>query len=517
MCLLPLFHSQALSAREPEQQQTWNINFKDSDIHEVIKFVADVTGKTIIIDPRVKGQVKVISAEPMTSGALYNLFLSVLEIQGFTAIEVGDTVRILPRKDARTSAVPVQPQNPLGDDAYITEVVQLSNAEAANRAKSEFLANMSHEIRTPLNAILGFTDILRRGYGRSNQDPRKHLNTIHSSGKHLLELINDILDLSKVEAGRLEVERIACAPHLVVQEVIQVLFSKAHEKDISLSIEADGPIPASIHSDPSRLRQVVTNLVGNAIKFTENGGVKVVLGLVPGEQTKLRIDVCDSGIGMSPEQMNRIFDPFSQADSSVTRRFGGTGLGLTISRRFAQALGGEISVQSEQGKGSVFSVTVDTGPLEGVEFLSPEAINSFEEQVVDQEANWRFESGRVLVVDDGAENRELVSVVLEQTGLTVEGAENGKVGAEMALANQYDLILMDCDMPEMDGYEATHKIREVERSCNSQNPIKIVALTAHALSDFKQKALDAGMNDHLAKPINTKIIINFFHRHYSGH
>jgi signal transduction histidine kinase len=223
-------------------------------------------------------------------------------------------------------------------------------AEAANQAKSDFLANMSHEIRTPMNAILGFTEILRRGYGKGERDWSKYLNTIHSSGKHLLELINDILDLSKVEAGRLEVECIRCAPHLIVREVAQVLAVKAREKSISLDFEIDGAIPETILSDPARLRQTVTNLVGNAIKFTDKGGVSVIMSLPAEMPPQLSIAVKDSGIGMPAEKLGTIFDPFMQADNSVTRQFGGTGLGLSISRRFAQALGGGISVDSELGK-----------------------------------------------------------------------------------------------------------------------------------------------------------------------
>jgi len=370
------------------------------------------------------------------------------------------------------------------------------DAEAANLAKSEFLANMSHEIRTPMNAILGFTDILRRGYGTSRQDPTKYLNTIHSSGQHLLGLINDILDLSKVEAGRMEVERMPCAPHAIVREVLRVLAVKAKEKGISLSFEAENALPKSIISDPSRLRQIVTNLVGNAIKFTSAGEVKVVLSLISERPTKLRIDVVDTGIGMSQTHMTRIFDPFSQADSSVTRRFGGTGLGLTISRRFAEALGGGISVQSEEGRGSVFSITLDTGSLDGIELLSPDEIYAHEELGCDQHATWQFQSKRVLVVDDGTENRELVSLVLEEAGIEVEEAENGKVGSDMAMERNYDLILMDMQMPVMNGYVATRRLREHGLK------LPIFALTANAMKGFEQKCMEAGCTGFLTKPID---------------
>ncbi|MCA9216691.1 MAG: response regulator [Planctomycetales bacterium] len=374
-------------------------------------------------------------------------------------------------------------------------------AEEANQAKSKFLANMSHEIRTPMNAVLGFTEILRRGYGVTAQDARKHLNTIHSSGKHLLELINDILDLSKVEADRLEVERIKCAPHAIVRDVVQVLAVKANEKNISLSFEAAGELPETISSDPSRLRQIVTNLIGNAIKFTESGGVKVILGFVQSQHPQLRIDVCDSGVGMSQEQMAKVFDPFSQADSSVTRRFGGTGLGLTISKKFAEALGGDITVTSEQGKGSVFTVLIDTGPLDGVAFVTPDDIDSYERQDSGKHTTWRFNSGRVLVVDDGVENRELVNLVLRDTGLTIDQAENGKIATEMALAAKYDLILMDMQMPVMDGYTATRILRE------NGLKIPIYALTANAMKGFEKECFEAGCTGFLTKPIDIDLLL----------
>jgi PAS domain S-box-containing protein len=375
-------------------------------------------------------------------------------------------------------------------------------AEAANQAKSAFLANMSHEIRTPMNAILGFTDILRRGYGKSERDWSKYLHTIHSSGKYLLELINDILDLSKVEAGRLEVECIRCAPHLIVREVVQVLAVKAREKSIALDFEIDGAIPETILSDPARLRQTVTNLVGNAIKFTDEGEVSVVMSLTSGAQPQLSIAVKDSGIGMPAEKLDTIFDPFTQADTSVTRQFGGTGLGLAISRRFAQALGGDISVHSELGKGSIFTVTVDVGPLDGIPQLEPQQVLTVsEEPVSDRQARWQFPPARVLVIDDGDENQELLSLVLEEAGLQVEGAENGEVGVRKALQEAFDVILMDIQMPVMDGYTATRQLRQH----GLQTPI--IALTAHAMRGFEQDILAAGCSRYLTKPIDIDSLI----------
>ncbi len=377
-------------------------------------------------------------------------------------------------------------------------------AEEANRAKSIFLANMSHEIRTPMNAILGFTEVLKRGFGNSGQDSRKYLETIHSSGRHLLALINDILDLSKVEAGRLEVEKLACDPYAIVRETVQIFQVKAREKGITLGFEVENPVPAKILTDPARLRQIVTNLVGNSLKFTDQGGVKVVARFIDSqERPQLALDVVDTGIGMTEEQQQKIFDPFVQADNSITRRFGGTGLGLSISLRFARALGGELRVRSAPGEGSVFTLILDTGPLQGVPLLQPEAVLSGDEVTAGTEhARWRFAPSRVLVVDDGDENRELVKLVLEEVGLVVDTADNGRSGADKALAGRYDMILMDVQMPVMDGYSAVRLLREKGLE------LPILALTAHAMNGIEQKCLDAGFTAVLTKPIDIDGLID---------
>jgi PAS domain S-box-containing protein len=372
------------------------------------------------------------------------------------------------------------------------------DAEAANRAKSDFLANMSHEIRTPMNAILGFTELLRRGYHRSEGEMRKHLDTIHSSGKHLLELINDILDLAKVESGRLEVESVGCAPHALVREVVDVLNVRAQEKGAYLRFECAGQIPESVQTDPVRLRQIVTNLIGNAIKFTEKGGVTVLLGLRDeGAGVRLAIDVVDTGIGIPADKLESVFEPFTQAESSTTRKYGGTGLGLTISRRFARAMGGDIAVASEMGKGSVFMVRIDPGSLQGVRMLAPEEAMATTAQAAAVEGeSWVFSRGRVLVVDDGAENRELVRLVLEEAGLQVAEADNGKIGAEKALSEVFDVVLMDVQMPVMDGTAATKLLR----SRGVKTPI--FALTANAMKGFEAELDDAGFTGHMTKPVD---------------
>jgi len=371
-------------------------------------------------------------------------------------------------------------------------------ADAANRAKSDFLANMSHEIRTPMNAILGFTDLLRRGYHKTEAEMTKHLNTIHSSGKHLLELINDVLDLAKVESGRMELERAACAPHAIIRDVIEILSVRAQEKGIWLRFECAGRIPESVLTDASRVRQIVTNLVGNALKFTETGGVTVMVGLRSrGSTPVLSIDVVDTGIGIPADRLEAVFEPFTQAESSTTRRFGGTGLGLTISRRFARGLGGDIVARSEIGKGSVFAVTLDPGPLAGVRMLSPEEATARPAQATaDANTVWEFPRAKVLVVDDGEANRELVRLVLEEVGLRISDAENGQVGMEMALKERFDVILMDMQMPVMDGFTATGALRQ------AGSKVPIIALTANAMKGFEQEVLAAGCTGYLTKPVD---------------
>jgi PAS domain S-box-containing protein len=376
-------------------------------------------------------------------------------------------------------------------------------AQAANRAKSDFLANMSHEIRTPMNAILGFADLLRRGYHKNDGELRRHLNTIHSSGKHLLDLINDILDLAKVESGRLELERVPCSVHAVVREVVEILGLRAKEKNLWLRFECAGPVPETVSTDPTRVRQMITNLVGNALKFTETGGITVALGLdESGPAPLFAIEVADTGIGIPAERLEAIFEPFTQAESSTTRRFGGTGLGLTISRKFARGLGGDIVARSVMGSGSVFRVTLDPGPLAGVRMLSPEeATTAAEGEALAAPAVWRFPPARVLVVDDGDANRELIRLFLEPTGLRVTGAENGQVAVDLATREPFDAILMDMEMPVMDGFTATRKLREL----GVQLPI--FALTANAMQGFERKVIAAGCTGYLTKPVDIDTLL----------
>ena len=383
-------------------------------------------------------------------------------------------------------------------------------AESANRAKSDFLANMSHEIRTPMNAIMGFSDILRRGYERDESERREYLDTIHSSGEHLLELINDILDLSKVESGRLKVELQHCSIHQVIKDVTSVLGKRAHEKGLRIVYEPQ-ELPETILTDPGRVRQILTNLLGNAIKFTAEGEVGIAVSLQPeGEKPQLAIDVSDTGIGMTSEQADTIFDPFMQADASITRRFGGTGLGLSISRRLARALGGDILVDSAPGQGSTFRVLIDTGPLDGVAIFCPQDAPEEASAVADR-PQLVLPPARLLLVDDGEANRRLLSVVMERAGLVVDCAENGQVAVQMATATDYDAILMDMQMPVMDGFTAATTLR------NQGQTLPIIALTADAMLGAEEKCRAAGCSGFFTKPVNIDQLLGYLAELLRGH
>jgi signal transduction histidine kinase/AmiR/NasT family two-component response regulator/HPt (histidine-containing phosphotransfer) domain-containing protein len=377
-------------------------------------------------------------------------------------------------------------------------------AEAANRAKSQFLANMSHEIRTPLNAVLGFTDLLQMG--GDDGDPAKrqeYLGLIHTSGEHLLGLINDILDLSKIESGKLEFERVPCSPQQVLADVVSVLRVRANEKGIALEYAWEGGVPQAVQTDPQRLRQLLVNLVGNAIKFTAEGSVRVIGRMVDGQHRMLlAFDVIDTGVGIPQEKFESIFDPFVQADNSVTRKFGGTGLGLAICRRIVQAMGGTLTVESEVGKGTTFTATVEVGQSE----QAPLAAASESDIITAAQPKThptipQVLHGRVLVVEDGDTNRKLIDLILRRAGLEVVTAENGKLGVDSALAGRFDLILMDMQMPVMDGYTAARTLRD----CGMELPI--IALTAHAMSGDEQKCRAAGCSGFMTKPIHADLLL----------
>ncbi|MFH1265981.1 MAG: ATP-binding protein, partial [Planctomycetota bacterium] len=391
-----------------------------------------------------------------------------------------------------------------------------SRAEAATHAKSSFLANMSHEIRTPMTAILGFTDILLDKL--EEPEALEAAEIVKRNGQHLLELINDILDISKIEAGKMEFEKIRWSPRQVVAEVVSLLHVRADARGLALVDEYEGPLPETIVTDPTRLQQILINVVGNAIKFTETGGVRIVMSLADGDggEPKLRFDVIDTGIGIPKEQIDEVFEAFSQADGSVTRQYGGTGLGLAISRQLARKLGGDVTAASEPGKGSTFTVTVATGPLREVplvEYATEAALGS-EEPNARAAKDERELRCRVLLAEDIPDNQRLIAAVLREAGAEVAIAQDGQRAVEKALAAQpgrgriysdpaepFDVILMDMQMPILDGYEATRRLREQGYA----GPI--IALTAHAMRGDRRKCLDAGCDDYLTKPIRPEKLV----------
>ena len=393
-------------------------------------------------------------------------------------------------------------------------------AQAACVSKTEFLANISHEIRTPMTAILGFAETLLDTPDADfvSADRRDAIETIRRNGEHLLELINDILDLSKIEVGKLELETALCAPADLLAEVRALMWLRAEEKHLPLIIEYDGPVPEWIHTDPLRLRQILINLVGNAIKFTERGSVRIVAKLVDetAESPRLRFDVIDTGIGIAEDHISRLFEPFTQADSSTTREFGGTGLGLTISKRLAGMLGGDIAITSSLGKGSTFSLTIATGSLEGTALLdSPVESGMLDQQITpggnDKKANEGLDC-RILLAEDGLDNQRLIAMLLEKAGAQVVVVNNGQSAVDEILAAQqrecpFDVVLMDMQMPIMDGYLATRSLRE--RGYTGP----IIALTAHAMTEDRQRCLDAGCDDYAAKPIDRAHLLAVVARH----
>lgn len=387
-------------------------------------------------------------------------------------------------------------------------------AEIANQSKSEFLANMSHEIRTPMTAILGFADILMDNITR--EDNVSAVNTIKQNGQYLLRLINDILDLSKIEAGKYDMERTLCSPIQILQEVVSLMQVRAREKNLSLEIEYLGPIPEYIQSDPTRLRQILINLVSNAIKFTEMGRVRLVARLlrVNDFNPQMQFDVIDTGIGINEDQLAKLFKPFSQVDSSMTRKHGGSGLGLSISKRLAEMLGGDITVTSIPGKQSTFTLTVRTGSLKGVTLL--EHPQEAEEQSKEYDENTIEQSHaldcNVLLAEDVLVNQVLIAKMIEKAGANVKSVENGRQAYEEALkaaeaGDPYDIILMDMQMPVMDGYSATRQLRQDGYSGS------IIALTAHAMAGDKEKCLESGCNDYATKPVDRQELIETIARH----
>jgi signal transduction histidine kinase/DNA-binding NarL/FixJ family response regulator len=390
-----------------------------------------------------------------------------------------------------------------------------SEADAASRAKTDFLANMSHEIRTPMAAILGYVDLLADGNAGAPGAPSRDdaVDTIRRNARHLLSVLNDMLDLSKIESGHMPVDRQPVRTVDLVQDVMRLMDDRARQRGIALKLALEGEVPEGIVTDPTRLRQILINLVGNAVKFTEHGSVTVTVRREPGERRMLGFEVADTGIGMTPEQLSRLYQPFVQADTSTTRRFGGTGLGLAITRRCVDMLGGTISVRSAPGAGTTFDVRLDVGDMDGAPLASLRSGGSSPAQSAAQESADRparvgrqpLSGVRVLLAEDGIDSQRLIRFHLERAGARVTVVENGAKAVEEVHAasrlDRHDVILMDMQMPVMDGYDAARRLAA------AGDCAPIIALTAQGMTGDRERCLEAGCRDYLCKPVDARALI----------
>jgi PAS domain S-box-containing protein len=390
-------------------------------------------------------------------------------------------------------------------------------AEDASRSKSEFLANMSHEIRTPMTAILGFTDLLldERNFHEEPEKRISSIKTIQHNGSHLLSIIDDVLDLSKIEAGKIEIEAIPYSTFKIIEEVLSLMRVPSSAKGIALCCEFETAIPSNVLTDPIRVRQILLNLVSNAIKFTELGGVRIVVRYAGGDRPRLEFDVVDTGLGMTPEQQNRLFKPFTQADNSTTRQFGGTGLGLTISKRLANLMGGDVFiVESCAGQGTRFRAYIDMGVLESSKLIDPNQVSNFHSAGVNAKADEvqtvspqsLLAGCNILLAEDGPDNQKLISFILKKAGAKVTIAENGQLAVDSTLdaviaGDPFHVVLMDMQMPVLDGYGATALLRSKGYGGH------IIALTAHAMAGDRGKCISAGCDDYATKPIDRPSLI----------
>lgn len=475
----------------------------DDVIGDIVKFLTHWLAFHILESD--KRMAKVVLALPSGMSLQHAKQVADEEMTGSTRVLI-DTVMTMYDKLANNTVRLTREINARKKiEAELTTAKQ--QADAANRSKSAFLANMSHEIRTPLSAITGMVHIMKSEGLPPPQEER--LNKIDQAGKHLLSVINDVLDLSKIEAEKFHLEKKNIIVESLVANVASMLTERIREKNLKLIISNE-KLPGNLLGDPTRIQQAILNFANNALKFTEQGSITISTQLLEedSDSVLLRFEVKDTGIGIEPDNIDRLFLAFEQADASTTRKYGGSGLGLALNKKLAKLMGGDVGVKSAPGRGSRFWFTARLGKNPDLpEHSHPEQFGSIEKQLTKC-----FTGTRVLIAEDEPINREISTYLLESVGLVVDPVEDGAIAVEMVRKNNYALILMDVQMPNLNGLEATRSIRAIP----DKKHIPILALTANAFEEDQQRCKEAGMNDHIAKPIDREQMFTTIHKWLSS-
>jgi len=438
----------------------------------------------------------------ITAGGCVLLFIATMIsaiIHNHKTLATALTLRL--EREALTGTLQIENRIREGRETELREA--RSRAESANRAKGEFLATISHEIRTPMNGVLGMLRVVRDT--PLNDDQRHYLKTASDSAESLLALLNDVLDFSKIEAGRLEIEPAPFPPSTIARAVTDLMLTRARDKGLQFDLQLSDNLPGAVIGDATRIRQILVNLIGNAIKFTERG--RVELSVICAERNEshavLHFTVRDTGIGIDSNALEKLFHPFTQAEASMTRRYGGTGLGLVISLRLAQAMGGALQVQSTLNRGSVFRLILPCKLPDGIKAPEIPDVPSFVAPTL---------AGHVLVVEDDSVNQQVMDLFLRKLHVTPSFALDGEVAVTTAISEPFDVVLMDCQLPGIDGLEATRRIRQKLGG----KPLRIIAVTANASPHVREACLAAGMDDFLTKPVRFELLASVLERNLAG-